>query len=302
MNLNNLDFNKLAVFSQVVESGNYRLASEVLNVTPSALSQTISSLEHSLGIPLFHRIGKRLVLTEAGAKIQREFQLHYSALTGALSRIAGQEQQVAGLLHIGAYLEFAKFQLAPILTGFQQQHPDARVKLVFDTPSRLHRLLDAGKLDLCFSIYPEKDSPLIESTPIYRQELVLVSPKGLLSERPSFDEVVEAPMVEYYFNHQPIRRWLSLHFQRKPRQLPIRTFGATAEMVLTLIQEGLGIGVVPEYLLRGKARRSLVICRPTQKKLMDSIWMLQLKGRGRSPALAAFTQAVTNALREEQAP
>ena len=300
MNLNNIDFNKLAVFSRVVEAGNYRLASEVLNVTPSAISQTISSLEHSLGILLFHRIGKRLVLTEAGAEIQREFQLHYSSLAGALARIAGKDQQVTGLLHVGSYLEFAKFQLAPILTTFQRQHPDARVKLVFDTPTRLHRLLEAGKLDLCFSIYPEKDSKLIQSTPIYRQELVLVSPKGLIAERPSFDEVVAAPMVEYYFNHQPIRRWLAFHFQKKPRQLPIRTFGATAEMVLTLVQEGLGIGVVPEYLLRGKALRSLVVCRPTPKKLMDSIWMLQLKGRSRSPALAAFTQAVTKALQAER--
>lgn len=287
MNLNNLDFNKLAVFSKVVEAGNYRLASELLNVTPSALSQTIASLEHSLGIPLFHRFGKKLVLTETGAVIQREFQQHHASLTQALGRIAGKNE-LSGLIHVGAYLEFAKFQLAPVLTAFQKKHPGVQVKLVFDTPSRLHRMLEENKLDVCFSIYPERDSNLIESKPIYREELVLVAPQGQLSERASFEEIIASPMIEYYFNHQPIRRWLSLHFKKKPKHLPIRTFGATAEMVLSLIQEGLGIGVVPEYLLQTRLSKAVTVCRPTPKKLMDNIWMLQLKAKERSPALASF--------------
>jgi DNA-binding transcriptional LysR family regulator len=100
VNLNNLDFNKLAVFSKVVEAGNYRLASELLNVTPSALSQTITSLEHSLGIPLFHRFGKKLVLTEMGGMIQHEFQKHHTSLTQALGRIAGKND-LSGLIHVG---------------------------------------------------------------------------------------------------------------------------------------------------------------------------------------------------------
>jgi DNA-binding transcriptional LysR family regulator len=295
VNLNNLDFNKLLIFSKVVEAGNYRLASEILNVTPSALSQTITSLEHSLGVPLFHRFGKRLVLTEIGESIQREFQTHHQSLTLALGRIANKEDQVSGLIHVGAYLEFAKFQLAPVLTTFQKKHPDVQVKLVFDTPSRLHRMLEENRLDVCVSIYPERDSKLIQSKPIYREELLLVAPHGMLSERPSFEEIMASPMIEYYFNHQPIRRWLTLHFKKKPKNIPIRTFGASAEMVFALIQEGLGIGMVPEYLLRSKVSKAMTICRPTPRKLMDNIWMLHLKAREKSAALAAFLEEVQKA-------
>jgi DNA-binding transcriptional LysR family regulator len=295
VNLNNLDFNKLLIFSKVVEAGNYRLASEVLNVTPSALSQTITSLEHSLGIPLFHRFGKRLVLTETGEKIQREFQSHHRSLLQVFGRIANKDAQVSGLIHVGAYLEFAKFQLAPVLTAFQKKHPDVQVKLVFDTPSRLHKMLEENKLDICFSIYPERDSKLIQSKPIYREELLLVAPQGMLSERASFEEIIVSPMVEYYFNHQPIRRWLTLHFKKKPKDIPIRTFGASAEMVLALIQEGLGVGMVPEYLLQSKLLKAVTVCRPTSRKLMDNIWMLHLKGRAKSVALAAFLEEVQKA-------
>lgn len=292
MNLNNLDFNKLTIFSKIVEAGNYRLASEVLNVTPSALSQTITTLEHSLGVPLFHRIGKKLILTEAGREIQRAFDIHHSALQQALTKISGKENKISGMIHIGAYLEFAKSQLAPLLKSFLRRNPDVQVKFTFDTPTRLHRLLAENKLDVCFSIYPERESPLIQSQAFYRQELVLAAPQGLVQEKASYQEILETPMIEYYFNHQPIRRWIALHYKKKPKSLPIRTFAATAEMVLAMMQEGLGVGVVPEYLLRSAGTRPLIICRPTSKKLMDNIWMLQLKGSEKSPALDSFVKAV----------
>ncbi len=297
MNLNSIDLNKLAIFSKVVEAGNYRLASEILNVTPSALSQTITSLEHSLGISLFHRFGKKLVLTEDGEKIQKEFKSYHEGFTQALLRISDKSEDIAGLIRVGAYLEFAKFQLAPVLTTFQRKHPNIQVKLVFDTPSRLHRMLEENKIDICFSIYPERDSKLIRSQPIYQEELLLVAPPGALSEKPGIQEIISAPIVEYYFNHQPIRRWLMLHFKKKPKQLSIRTYGATAEMVLALVQEGLGVGVVPEYLLRTKDPKSLVICRPTHRKLADHIWMLQLKSLAKFPALEALTAEMETAFK-----
>lgn len=296
MNLNNLDLNKLVIFSKVVEAGNYRLASEALNVTPSALSQSISSLENSIGISLFRRLGRRLVLTDQGEMVQREFQKHHLALLASLERVGGHDNQISGLIHVGAYLEFAKFQLAPILTSFQKRHPGVQVKLVFDRPSRLHRMLEAGSLDICFSIYPERESKLIQSKPIFREELTLVSPANLLSENPTFSDLMSTPMIEYYFNHQPIRRWLWLHYKKKPKTLPVRTFAATAEMVLTLVQEGLGVGVVPEYLVRNKAAAGLTICRPTQRHLLDHIWMLQMRSKKVSPALVAFNLEVERVL------
>lgn len=280
------------VFSKVVEAGNYRLASESLNVTPSALSQTISSLEHSLGVPLFDRLGKKLVLTEIGEKIQKEFQLHHSALSRGLARIAGRSQHYSGLIRIGAYLEFAKFQLAPVLATFQKKYPDVQIKLVFDTPSRLHKLLEAHKLDFCFSIFPERNSQLIQSKPIYQEELVFIAPERMLDSKPTYLDVMATPMIEYYFNHQPIRRWLTLHYKKKPKDIPVRTFAATAEMVLALVQQGLGVGVIPEYLLRTNASKSVSICRPTEKKLVDHIWMLQLKGQHQTPILKAFTDSL----------
>ncbi len=299
MNLNNIDLNKLAVFAQVVEAGTYRLASERLNVTPSALSQTITGLERSLGVPLFERIGKRLVPTPLGLEIRRSFRAHREAFQDELTRIAGRAREVTGLLRIGAYLEFAKFRLAPVLAEFQREHPDVQVKMVFEPPSRLHRMLEADKLDVCFSIYPERDR-LVRSRAIYTEELVLVAPEGRLGPRPTVEELLEVPMIEYYFNHQPIRRWLALHYRKKPKTLPIRTYASTAEMVLALARAGLGAGVVPAYLLEGTGgTEGLTVVRPSPRKLIDHIWMLRRKVGDASTALGAFTARIESAFGDE---
>lgn len=283
MKLNDLDFNKLAVFSQVVESGNYRLASEVLHVTPSALSQTISVLEHRLGFALFHRAGRRLVPTASGLHLHKEFRRHQGAFLESVKGLAEKKHRVAGLLRIGSYVEFATSQLAPVLRSFTQKFPDTQLKLHFDNPSRLEHALEHGRLDLCFSIYPSGARKL-ESRPVFHEELVLVSPAGMLGDSPSFEEVLAAPLVDYYANHVALARWLQLHFRRRPKKLPVKVYASAAEMVLALVAEGTGIGVVPKFLLDStRLKRSVKVVRPTPRRLLDHIWMLEGRAAPSAP-------------------
>lgn len=278
MNLNNIDLNKLSVFCQVLESRNYRLASEILHVTPSAISQTIAILEESLGFPLFHRHGRKLIPTDNGRRIHAEFRRHHGGFLAALEDLASKQEKVAGTLRIGAYLEFAKSQLAPVIRSFSQKHREAQLKITFDMPSRLHRSLEQGQIDICFSIYPSVERKKVESSPVYHDELVLVSPPGLLPDNPSFREIMAAPLMEYYVNHQPMLRWIQLHFRKRPRQLPVRVYASTAEMVLALVEEGAGIGVVPKFLLdSAHPKRAVKIVRPSNRKLLDHIWVLENK-------------------------
>jgi len=275
--LNDLDFNKLAVFCQVVESGNYRRASEALGVTPSALSQTITLLEHKLAFALFHRSGRKLVPTASGLKLQKEFRLHQGAFLESVRHLAEEKHRVSGTLRVGSYLEFATLQLAPQIRSFTKRFPEAQLKLSFDTPSRLQLALEKGQLDLCFSIYPS-ESKKTDSRPVYHEELVLVSPTGLLSDEPSYAEILSAPLIEYFPSHHALARWLQLHFRKKPKKLSVKVYAAAAEMVLALVAEGAGIGVVPKFLLDStRLKRGVKIVRPSGKRLLDHIWMLENK-------------------------
>lgn len=293
MELNKIDFNKLNVFCQVMDSGTYRRASEVLGVTPSALSQSIAALEHSLGFALFDRVGRRLVPTRRGELLHREFRGQQRQLLAQIEALSPSPRRVAGTLRIGAYLEFAKSQLSPLLKNFIREHPDVQIKMIFDTPSRLQLLLEEGHLDLCFSIFPGPPKKSLLSEKIYEEELVLIAPRqGLLSEL-SRAAVLQAPLLDYYASHQTLRRWLDLHYGKSPKRIPVRIYAATAEMLLALVREGAGIGVLPYYLVEApEIQKQLRLLRPTPKKLKDYIWLLERNREEKSPLHQAFRQRV----------
>ncbi len=290
MKLNDINYNKLAVFCQILDSGNYRRASEVLNVTPSALSQTVSNLEHSLGFPLFYRSGKKLIPTENARKLHTKFRTHHMQLSHSIQEIVQHKEAVQGLVRVGAYLEFAKTQLAPMMSHFLKKYVDVQIKMTFETPSKLQRLLESGELDLCFSIYPSVQTRVIESQPVYKEELVLIAPKNTLPDRPSYEDILKTPMIEYYLNHQPVQKWIQLHYKKKPSTLPIRAYASTAEMVLAFVKEGAGIGVVPKYILEGKNFGAVQVIRPTERSLSAHIWMLQPKKSSKAPAHVLFAK------------
>lgn len=290
MKLNDINYNKLAVFCQILDSGNYRRASEVLNVTPSALSQTVTSLEHSLGFPLFHRSGKKLIPTDNARKLHSKFQSHHNQLSHSIQEIVQKKEAIHGVVRIGAYLEFAKTQLAPMMSDFIKKYKDVQIKMAFETPTKLQRLLESGQLDLCFSIYPSVQTRVIESQPVFKEELVLISPKNLLSDKPTLDELLKTPMIEYYLNHQPIQKWIQLHYKKRTSKLPIRAYASTAEMVLAFVKEGAGIGVVPKYILDGKTLNHVQVIRPTERSLSAHIWMLQPKKSSKAPAHVLFAK------------
>ena len=299
MKLNDLDLNKVAVFSRVVEAGNYRLASEALNVSPSALSQTITGLERSLGGALFLRVGKKLVPTAEGLKLHREFRRTNADFLRSIRELS-PAREISGVLRVGAYLEFAKYRLSPVIRAFHEKFPGAQLKLVFDSPSRLQRLLETGRLDVCFSIYPSLEARTVESRPVYHQELVLIAPVGMLPESPSLERLLATPVVDYYLNHQPIRRWINLHYRKRPKKVPIAVYAASAEMVLALVEEGLGVGVVPQFLLDREERKVAVI-RPSSRQCLDHIWLLEKRTAAvRAGLHQEFVKHVVRALRASE--
>ncbi|MBK8204539.1 MAG: LysR family transcriptional regulator [Bdellovibrionales bacterium] len=262
------------------------------------MSQTITSLEHSLGFPLFDRRGRRLIPTKEGLKIHQEFRRSQSAILQTLREIRGSQNEVSGMLRVGAYLEFAKSKLTVLLKEFIQDFPEANIKMVFDSPSRLNHLLDRGRLDLNLSIFPSFEKKAIRSQALCEEELVLISSAHLLPQNPTFEQILKASIIDYYFNHQPIRRWLQIQFNRRPKKIPIRIFASTAEMVVSLVREGAGIGVVPKYLVSSpETLKDLKIIRPSSKKMTDYIWLLERVGSEKSAVHAAFKSKLMNSFK-----
>lgn len=286
MKLKDIDLNKLLVFSSVARHKGYKGASEELGLTRSAISQSVMHLEDVLGKKLFNRVGRSLQLTQDAARFYQELTGIQSMIGSTLSDFLSREGRVKGQLRVGAYLEFTKGKMMPIIEEFMTSHPDVQLKFVFDSPSRVQSLLERDLIDLSVSIFPHRGSKTIESKKLYREELVLIGHRDLLSAKATRSQLLKVPVLDYYPTHLLFRRWWRCQFGQALKGARIVSFAATSEMVVEMAKRKLGVGVVPRYLLSDD---SLQIIQPTAHRLFDYVWVNQFKNnKARNPAHAKF--------------
>lgn len=148
--MKNLELKQLITFNMASENLNFTQTAKILNFAQSSVTSQIKTLETELGKPLFERLGKRLVLTEAGRQFKKYADKMIQLSEEAKDTIDGVEEPV-GTLTIGAQESQCTYRLPPILKAFKTQFP--RVKLIFkpahsDEKAR-EQLMD-GLLDIAF--------------------------------------------------------------------------------------------------------------------------------------------------------
>ncbi len=117
--------NALRAFESAARHLSITLAAEELHVTPAAVSHQIRLLEDHIGLPVFARNGRGLVLTDAGAAGLRDLQEGFARLSAAMDAIDSLGE--TGLLTISVAPSFAAKWLLPRLHTFQERHPDIDV-------------------------------------------------------------------------------------------------------------------------------------------------------------------------------
>ncbi|MEB3702574.1 LysR family transcriptional regulator [Candidatus Bealeia paramacronuclearis] len=126
-----MDWDKLKVFFAVAEAGNFTKAAVKLSLSQSAISRQISSLEESLGAPLFYRHARGLFLTEQGEqlfKTAREVVVDLS-MTEAL--ITDKGDKIQGKLKITSSIGFGAIWLTPKIPEFLRRYPDLNLSFIF---------------------------------------------------------------------------------------------------------------------------------------------------------------------------
>lgn len=289
MKLNGIDLNKLVIFSTVAKHGGYRGASEELSLTRSAISQAITNLESLLGKQLFNRVGARLRLTESAEKLFHELTVHHQNLQTSLATFTQKNNSLTGQLRIGAYLEFTKSKLMPVVEEYMLANPHVQLKFIFESPSRIHSLLENDRIDLSVSIFPHRNSKSIESRKLCQEELVLIGRSDLVSQQPKRTLLAKVPVVDYFSTHVLFKRWWYQQFSQHIKNVNIVTYAATAEMVYELVRRRAGVGVVPRYVFDSANNDDRVhIIQPTGSRLFDYVWLSQFKKKNRDPVHTEF--------------
>jgi DNA-binding transcriptional LysR family regulator len=164
---------QLRVFVEVAERLHVTQAAEVLNITQSAASAAIHALETGLGTPLFHRMGRRLELTEAGRVFLPEAKSVLAKVLGAEQVLAELDGLLRGRLRLWASQTIANYWLPPFLYRFHAAHPNVTVELHVGNSLQVSRAVLDGAADLGF-VEGEIDEPLLVQIPVAVDQLILV--------------------------------------------------------------------------------------------------------------------------------
>ena len=127
-----MDWDKLKIFHTVAEAGSFSNASTILNLSQSAISRQIQSLEKDLKINLFERHARGLVLTSNGEYLFKTANDVISKLKEVESNLSEEKNQIKGKLIVTTVVSFGTTWLTPRIKEFMDLHPEIEIELIFN--------------------------------------------------------------------------------------------------------------------------------------------------------------------------
>jgi len=167
---------QLRLFVAVAEREHMTRAAAVLHRTQSAVSAAIAGLEAQSGVTLFHRVGRRIVLTDEGRVFlveARAVVAQADAAERALADLAGMKR---GLLSVMASQTIASYWLPPKLVAFRAAHPQVTVKALAGNTAEVAAAVAEGQAEIGL-VEGEIADPMLEQTLVGHDRLVIVAPK-----------------------------------------------------------------------------------------------------------------------------
>jgi DNA-binding transcriptional LysR family regulator len=125
-----MDWDKLKVFHAAADAGSFTHAGEQLNLSQSAVSRQVSALEQELGVSLFHRHARGLILTEQGELLYRTAHDVFLKLEAARAKLTDSRERPHGELRVTTAQGIGNHWLTPRLGEFIDLFPEIRVTLI----------------------------------------------------------------------------------------------------------------------------------------------------------------------------
>ena len=297
-----MEIHQLEYLVALAEEGSFTKAADRALVAQPSLSQQIQKLEREIGQPLFDRLPRGVVPTEAGQRLIEHARRILAELRDAKRRAGELRDHVAGILTVGAIPTVAPFLLPKVVRRFLARWPDVQLEIVEDVTARLLESVERGALDLALlSSADPPPSVLLET--IGTEPLFLLLPaRHRLAKHKSvaWEQIEGEPFLVLHDMH-----CLAGQVQRfcKPHGLKpcVVARGAQLATLAAMVSAGLGISVAPAMMRRhdsdkSRAYRPFADAPPHRDLCVASALM-----RYRTNAARAFVQTVKDLLAEQHA-
>jgi len=188
---------QLETFCKVAELGSFSRAADVVYLTQPTVSGHIASLEQTLGLKLFDRLGRRTALTNAGRSLYRYAKEILRLRDEALNAIYEFSHLIKGRITIGGSTIPGEYFLPKVMGGFHKEAPGISVSLLIADSQEIVDLLFAGEVEVGV-VGMRFDGEKVECYPLFRDRVIIIAhPQHPLAHNGevSWEELKAAPLL-----------------------------------------------------------------------------------------------------------
>ena len=283
-----MESSDLRVFEAVARLGSITAASDELHTVQSNVTARIHALEDELGVALFRRHSRGVVLTSAGERLL-PYAIKIAQLLKDAANVVGDKTTPRGRLQIGSLESTAGVRLPPILSAYRQKFPEVNLVLTTGTTGHLIEEVLARRLEGAFVAGPVERAEIVE-TQVFTEEMVLVT-------SPKFRSLNEAVRSPQGVNILVLREGCSYRarLERLLNESGVGSFGqlefGTIDGIFGCAREGLGITMMPRSVSERESQSGKlgIHALPRDEALVPTMF-IRRKDAVMSAALSRFLE------------
>lgn len=295
---------QLRIFLAVAEQLHFTRAAEALYITQPAVSAAIQSLEQEYGVKLFHRIGRRIEMADAGRLFQLEAQKILEQVAFAERQLRELNNLQRGELKIGASLTIGNYWLPDKISQFKQQYPGIHVQCKLGNAEEICEGTALGRFDLGLVTGDVKPSlkDLLEQEAIGTDRLKIVvgrSHPWFAQPQLSVADLLATAWVmrESGSGAQQMFEQTLLNWGVELSELQIALVLSTSEMVKAVVERGVGAAALPELMVEKELKLETLHAieviddrnaKPTVLEIVQPIFKLKHQKRFQTQSIYAF--------------
>ena len=236
------------VFMAVADQGSFQKAAQTLQLTPSAVSHAVASMEEELGSPLFVRSRRGVSLTNYGKELFPYIKNVLNSdeyLRQAVAQFNGLQK---GSVRLGTFNSACVEWMPGLLKDFQREYPNMRVEIYQGTYDDVNRWLRDGIVDLGFlSSLSVGD---LKYEPVYEDRIVCVTPKGFRTKNPGYITIEELRTQKFVTQMEGCDADVSSFMKKYGLSVRGNSYIIDDMSSIALVMGGYGLCLVPELVIR----------------------------------------------------
>lgn len=295
-----MELHQVRYFVAVAETENFTKAATRMHVAQPSLSQQIMKLEQEVGHKLFHRLGRKAVLTEAGAAFLERARRILFEVENATKELS-DHPSLGRRITVGAVQTVMPYLISPLIAELRDSHPNLLINAQEDFRGNLLRGVVEGDLDLAIVPLPVKDHRISVEPLLIEPLLLVVGKSHPIASRSeiSINDLAEENFVSLGDSSALASQIRSFFGDQKfePR------FGFRCAQVATLkqfVSSGLGISLLPQLARLPDDRDTLTYLRLTGSEPTRELVIIRHLQRYQSRGAEQFLSLLRAHVRKQE--